>query len=113
MEVLIRRTTMKKRLTARQLEEILAKALIAADQPIPELHLDVDVDLDADLRLSVVSAPASTPTPLLQPVSRSEKISIRVQSATLRAFKAHAKRVGVPYQRLMNRALRAAARELD
>ncbi len=75
-----------------------------------------DVDL-SDLALDDLPGPTTVPASTtetkpsaLPPVSGTSSITIRIKAWVLRDFKAQAEKSGVPYQRLMNRALADAAR---
>lgn len=106
-----------KALTDTELEAIKAKLIEISDEPVMELDLSADA-LDLDLDLDVTAIPAadptqgstSAPTPApAGPSRRSTKISIRISERTLTAFKAQAAKNKIPYQRLVNQVLRAAA----
>jgi predicted DNA binding CopG/RHH family protein len=76
----------------------------------PEIELD-DLDLTGLLpedRWDSMGAPTKSPEPkpiVMEPVSGTRSITIRVPAWVLRDFKAQAEKTGVPYQRLINRAL--------
>lgn len=91
--------------------DLLARAHELADTPAPELEFDpaeLEIDFSAP---APAPAPAPEPRPLKPAPDRSgstEKISIRIPRATLAAAKARARTMGIGYQTLINRVLRAA-----
>ncbi len=95
-------------ITETEFDEILARALAVADEPVLELHIELQ---DIDLTTAEFSAPetSSTASTTTQTSRKSEKITIRIPGSVIGAFRAQAIKTRVPYQRLMNRALRAAA----
>lgn len=76
----------------------------------PEIELD-DLDLTGllpEYLLGSRGAPNKSPESkpiVMEPVSGTRSITIRVPAWVLRDFKAQAEKTGVPYQRLINRAL--------
>jgi len=106
-----------KHITPAELMDVLARARIEADVPIPELDslLDGFDLLEDDVHDSIMRLEAARTGPgaLLgddtSPLSGTARISIRVPKRVLRAFKSRARKTGVPYQTLMNRALRVEA----
>jgi predicted DNA binding CopG/RHH family protein len=77
---------------------------------LPEIDLD-DLVLDGPLPEDLVGsekALTTSPEPkpiVMEPVSGTRSITIRVPAWVLRDFKAQAEKTGVRYQRLINRAL--------
>lgn len=103
----------KKKLSPEEFETILDRIKAAADQPFPDMNFDfdaLDVDFD-DLcawspTASVKSSTTDTPAASL---SGTKPICIRVPARVIHAFKVQAAKTGGSYQRMMNRALNAAA----
>lgn len=101
---------MKPTLTHAAAALLLARGYELADAPAEELHFDPS-ELEIDF-----SAPAPAPAPAprppgpapARPSGRTVKISIRIPRGTLAAVKARARVVGIPYQTLINRQLKAA-----
>lgn len=91
-----------------EFDDIVAMALAMADEPVTDLQIDLeDIDLTAPgPTATATGSKASTTTPTSR---TSEKITIRIPGSVIAAFRAQAIKTRVPYQRLMNRALRAAA----
>lgn len=94
--------------TETEFDDILARALAVADEPVLELHIELQ---DIDLTAPESAAPATSTTgSATMPASRaSQRITIRIPGPVIAAFRAQATKTRVPYQRLMNRVLRAAA----
>lgn len=93
------------------MEELARRA--AADDGADLVFDDVDL---SDLAFDDLAGPTTAPAPstdtkpiALPPVSGTRSVTIRVKAWVLRDFKAQAEKTGVPYQRLMNRALADAA----
>lgn len=99
-------------LTAAEFEAITAAFLAAEDIPILDLDLDFDsADLDFDwssMPEPSTSSPVAGPAPPML-MTGTQKISIRVPRRILAAFKKKSALTGVPYQRLVNQVLKAAA----
>ena len=97
-------------LTLIELNEILRRALEAADDPVVDLELEVE---DLDLTVSgfvpspskVTSDSASAPHAIRVPHG-TVKISVRIPGRILAAFKTRAVERRQPYQKLLNQALR-------
>jgi uncharacterized protein (DUF4415 family) len=102
----------KKTLTPENFAEIMSQAISLADQPISELDLsEIDMDFDSCHYVSAPDAEIAKPSNSSDgklPACGTHPISIRVPAWVIRAFKAQASPKGVPYQTLMNRALRRA-----
>lgn len=90
-----------------EIGELLARAYDLADVTPEDMHFTPQ---ELELDLSMVPPPVSAPHRLAPARSgkHTQKISIRIQHGTLDAVKAQAHRLGIPYQRLINRQLRAA-----
>lgn len=95
---------------AAAIEEIISRA--AFDAPFSAADAELHFDLDFDFSMP---PPALTPAPTAgakgEPphnTSRSTKISIRVPTKIVEEFRVLAVQKCVPYQRLMNRALKAS-----
>lgn len=92
-------------LTHDELEDIKARALEMADAPFPDLEIELeDLDLSAPAPAGITADTHAG----LTVAGKSQKITIRIPTRVLAAFRAQAAKTGVPYQRLMNRALRSA-----
>lgn len=101
------------KISKKVLEAILARAIAAADMPLPELDLqveDIEMSLD-DLPPppTLVRSKVIEPAGKSLPASGTHPICIRVPARVIRAFQAQAADTGTSYQTLMNRALNAAA----
>lgn len=96
-----------KKLTAVEFEAIKTKCLTIADEPILELEFP-DMDLDFDMSKIPATPPGTCSAPSLPPARGSRKISIRIPARTLSVFKEQAAAIKIPYQRLINRTLKAA-----
>nr|WP_315848398.1 CopG family antitoxin [uncultured Rhodoferax sp.] len=97
---------MKKKIDPEELAAILQLAMNKSHESPVDLGIDeaiLDVDLHALALVPVRERPPITPAD-----TKSEKISIRIQSVTLAAIRQHAQELGVPYQRLINQKLREA-----
>lgn len=108
----------KKTITRTELLDILDRARAMADEPMPEIDVSLDglVLLEDEVLdpIMPLEATGTGPGALLgdddtSPLSGTQRISIRVPKRVLRAFKSRARKTGVPYQTLMNRALRVEA----
>lgn len=108
----------KKTIGLDELLAVLARARELADEPMPEIDVSLDglclledEVLDSIMHLEATrTGPGAIPgDDGTSPVSGTQRISIRVPKRVLRAFKSRARKTGVPYQTLMNRALRVEA----
>lgn len=98
-----------KTLTHDELEDIKARALEMADVPFPDLEIELeDLDLSAPAPAGITAGVTADTHAGLTVAGKSQKITIRIPTRVLAAFRAQAAKTGVPYQRLMNRALRSA-----
>ncbi len=97
---------MKKKPTPAEIAAVLQRALEAWDEPLPDLDIDRSI-LDVDVSAMPYTPPP--PRPLITPgCSKTQKISIRINSGTLAAIKRRARELNTPYQSLINRQLRDA-----
>lgn len=98
-----------KLITQTEFDDILARVLAVADEPVQELLIELQ---DIDLTAPGLTAPATTPeaTETMPAPRTSQRITIRIPGPIVAAFRAQALKTRVPYQRLMNRALASAAR---
>lgn len=108
----------KKTIGLDELLTVLARALELADEPMPEIDVSLDgLSLLEDEVLGPIMPLEATRTGPgaipgdddTSPISGTQRISIRVPKRVLRAFRSRARKTGVPYQTLMNRALRVEA----
>lgn len=104
-----------KSLTIAEFEAIKVRLIETCDEPVAELELPADLldfDVTAMPATDLAQGSASAPSPAPAPAGlsrRSVKISLRVPERTLTAFKTQAAKKRIPYQRLVNQVLRAAA----
>lgn len=108
---------MKMTLSSEQLENIKARALAAADEPVQaleftaaEMNLGIDIDLDMDFNALPPVLDKPGPPVARAPFPGTKKMCIRMPNTIIRVFKVEAKRKGVPYQTLMIRALKEASK---
>lgn len=108
----------KRHITPTELLDVLSRARAMADELMPEIDVSLDgLGLLEDEALDLImpldatgTGPGALPSDDdTSPISGTQRISIRVSKRVLRAFKARARKTGVPYQTLMNRALRIEA----
>ena len=100
-----------KNLTEAQLRVILERASAAEDQPLAEIEFmpeELNYDIDLNSILSTTFAARTTPAPVTTMTPGSKRITIRIPGDVLAQYKEKAKAMCIPYQRLINRKLRAA-----
>lgn len=101
------------------IEKIMRKTEVDAICTTLDVDLDIDLDVDLDYDFSVAPpAPRQAPKASgshqsLGNTSRSTKITIRVPTEVVLAFKEEGNRKCVPYQRVMNNALKASLDRLN
>ncbi len=97
-----------KKPTPAEIAAILERALnMDLSAPLPSLDIDEEALWAVDV--STLPSVPPHPRPLITPgCSKTQKISIRINSGTLAAIKTRARAMGVPYQSLINRQLRDA-----
>jgi predicted DNA binding CopG/RHH family protein len=100
--------TRTKTRTLEDLEDVIAKAMAMADEPLPEFNVDLS-DLDYDL--NAITPPPAKPvtTPVTPACSGRKKISLRLPYSVLKAFSDKAEATGTRYQTLITKTLKDAS----
>ena len=94
-----------------EFEEAMQCAIAILDEPIQDIEFDLS-DLDIDFGIGY--EPFTRSSPAVSPIvctTRTSKISIRVPSKVLAAFKERAKNTRTGYQTLINESLKASAKD--
>ena len=97
-----------KTLSAEIFASIKAQIVSVENEPFPELDLDF-ADLDFDSCNAVPDDMGAHSKPIPARLTGTRRICIRLSAHTLASFKAQAAKTGVPYQTIMNRALKVVA----
>lgn len=99
----------KKAITDTEFDEVMQRANAIFDEPIQDIEFDPS---DFDIDFGIGYEPFTRSSPAVSPIvctTRTSKISIRVPSKVLAAFKERAKNTGTGYQTLINESLKATA----
>jgi len=100
-----------KNLTEAELKVILERASAAENQPPAEIEFkpeELNYEIDLNAVLDATFASRTTPAPVTTVTMGSKRITIRIPGDVLAQYKEKARALCIPYQRLINRKLRAA-----
>ncbi len=100
-----------KNLTEAQLRVILERASAVEDQPPAEIEFmpeELNYEIDLNSILSTTLSAPSAPAPVTTMTLGSKRITIRIPGDVLAQYKEKVRAMCIPYQRLINRKLRAA-----
>jgi hypothetical protein len=97
----------RRRLAADELDAVIAEIRAIPDEPLTVLDIEIE-DIDFSITPERAAPPSLPTRPATKPRGATVKISLRVPTRTLVAFKDRASRTGARYQSLIIAELRRA-----